>query len=591
MSTENVEERLAALEKRLARIEERLDVRFVWPESSRTMSPQPESSPVRAQQMQPPPLHLQQPRQQTQASVTPPTAARSAVTATSAPARAASARVQATAPGSSSFATSILGWGGAAAFVLAAAYLIRLGIDSGWLTPLVQIAVAAAGGLLLIVAGFRLRDSNPRYAGYLPACGIVILFLAIYGAQLFYGLISAKTAILFVMGVCVLSLWLCRVFGSDLYALFAVAGSYSAPFLLASAGGSITDLVIYYSAWSVVFSIYAIWCGWRLIYLLALYLALIGFDAIWQTHVPKEWIAALSFQTVQFLVFGIATVTFSVRRQQPLDEAVAMLHLPPLLLFYALQYLVLNQHVPGLAPWISFASVVAVGLLYLVARRLLREPLPGGELLLWCYLAVVLLHAGYLEVWPSDWAPWASFILVPIALWITLKRGGGVGPLWALWAAVGAIFLLNYVRVVVDFRLDRVPGHYMLASAYAAMLYLGYALVSRKQAGRETRMLLVYAGHVSAMAAAVNLLGAPIIVSTAWGLLALACLGISMWRSDRMLGQSSLWVFGATAGKVLLYDLSGAQPLARIISLVVLGVTFYVGGMFYQRLAGGRNTA
>jgi hypothetical protein len=37
---------------------------------------------------------------------------------------------------------------------------------------------------------------------------------------------------------------LCRAFDSDLYALFAVAGSYSAPFLLASASGSITDLVI-----------------------------------------------------------------------------------------------------------------------------------------------------------------------------------------------------------------------------------------------------------------------------------------------------------------------------------------------------------
>ena len=589
--TENVEERLAALEKRLALIEDRLDVRFVWPESSRTMSPQPESAPAQAQQAQPPPIRPQRPQQQAQAPITQPLAARSAVTGESALARAAAARVQATAPDSSSFATSILGWGGGAAFVLAAAYLIRLGIDSGWLTPLVQIATAVAGGLLLIVAGIRLRDSNPRYASYLPACGIVILFLSIYGAQLFYGLISAKTATLFVIGVCVLSLWLCRVFESDLYALFAVAGSYSAPFLLASAGSSITDLVIYYSAWSVVFSIYAIWCGRRLIYLLALYLALTGFDAIWQTHAPKEWIAALSFQTVQFVIFGIATVAFSVRRKQPLDEAVAMLHLPPLLLFYALQYVVLDQHVPGLAPWISFASVAAVGLLYVVARRLSREPLPGGELLLWCYLAVVLFHAGYLEAWPRDWAPWASFILVPVLLWITLKRGGEVGPLWALWAAVGAIFLLNYVRVVADFKLAAVPGHGILAIAYAAMLYLGYVLVSRKEGMRETRMLLVYAGHVSAMAAAVHLVDAPIVVSTAWGLLALACLGISIWRSDRMLGQSSLWVFGATAGKVLLYDLSGAQPLARIISLVVLGATFYVGGMFYQRLAGVRNTA
>lgn len=589
MSTESVEERLAALEKRLARIEDRLDVRFVWPESSRTMSPSAESSPAQGRPAQSP---VQPPRsqQQAQAPGAPPMAARSAVAGKSAPAQVAPARVRAPATDSASFATSILGWGGAAAFVLAAAYLIRLGIDSGWLTPLVQIAAAVVGGLLLIVAGFRLRDANPRYAGYLPACGIVILFLAIYGGHLFYGLIAAKTATLFVVGVCALSLWLCRVFESELYALFAVAGSYAAPFLLASAGGSITDLVIYYSAWSVVFSIYAIWCGRRLIYLLALYLALLGFDAIWQMHAPKEWIAGLSFQTVQFVIFGIATVAFSVRRRQPLDEAIAMLHLPPLLLFYALQYVVLDQHVPGLAPWISFASVAAVGLLYLVARRLTREPLPGGELLLWCYLAVVLFHAGYLEAWPSDWAPWASFVLVPVALWITLKRAGGVGPLWALWVAVGAIFLLNYVRVVVGFKLEPVPGHAILAIVYAAMLYCGYALVSRRAGVRETRMLLVYAGHVGAMAAAVHLLGVPIVVSTAWGLLALACLGISIWSSDRMLGQSSLLVFGATAGKVLLYDLSGAQPLARIVSLVVLGATFYVGGMFYQRLAAARGT-
>ncbi len=31
---------------------------------------------------------------------------------------------------------NILGWGGAIALLLAASYLIRLGIDSGWLTPI-----------------------------------------------------------------------------------------------------------------------------------------------------------------------------------------------------------------------------------------------------------------------------------------------------------------------------------------------------------------------------------------------------------------------------------------------------------------------
>jgi hypothetical protein len=57
-------------------------------------------------------------------------------------------------------------------------------------------------------------------------------------------------------------------------------------------------------------------------------------------------------------------------------------------------------------------------------------------------------------------------------------------------------------------------------------------------------------------------------------------------RHDPLLGQSSLLVFAATAGKVLLYDLNGAPPVARIASLVVLGVTFYFGGLLYQKMLG-----
>ena len=52
------------------------------------------------------------------------------------------------------------------------------------------------------------------------------------------------------------------------------------------------------------------------------------------------------------------------------------------------------------------------------------------------------------------------------------------------------------------------------------------------------------------------------------------------------LAQSSLVVFGLTAAKVLLYDLSSAPSIVRIVSLVVLGISFYVAGLLYQRTIG-----
>ena len=142
--------------------------------------------------------------------------------------------------------------------MLAAVYLIRLAIDSGWLTPERQVGISALSGLVLIALGLWLRKLNQTYAIVLPAAGTVILFLSTYGAHLYYGLIGATTAVALVVSICLASLWFCVVFRAELDALFAVVGSYSAPFLLPVLSGNITDLTVYFSAWSLAFCAYAI---------------------------------------------------------------------------------------------------------------------------------------------------------------------------------------------------------------------------------------------------------------------------------------------------------------------------------------------
>jgi len=342
-------------------------------------------------------------------------------------------------------------------------------------------------------------------------------------------------------------------------------------------------VAIYYSAWSVVFSVFSVWHGRRLIYLLALYLALIGFDMLWRAHGTDQWLAAMAFQTAQFAIFGIATAIFSVRHDSPLDQQDALAHLPPLLLFYFLQYSLLSLHLPAIAPWIATGSLAVVALLYAIARYALQEQLPGGELLLWCYAALVLFHAGYLESVPREWGPWVCFLLVPLVAIVSIRSDDGFGSRWPIWVAIGIIFMVNYLRVIFNTDIDGVPARQLLPVAYALLLYLGYWFCREKDLLGTATGLLLATGHICAMAAAMRLLNEPIIESVAWGVLAVGCLGLSLYVKDKLLGQSSLAVFGATAGKVLLFDLSGASTIARIIGLVVLGLTFYGGGMLYQR--------
>ena len=481
-------------------------------------------------------------------------------------------------------ATLVLGWAGATAIVLAAVYFIRLAIDAGWLTPTRQISGAVLSGLVLIVIGMLLRQSNRQYASLLPAGGVVILFLSIYGAHHYYALIGPGLAATAVVTVCIASLWLGRHFASTLYALFAVVGSYSAPFLLPHLREQILDLIIYYTAWSLTFSFYAVLLRLRAIYLLALYMALVGFDVIWQLQQGTQWIAAVTFQFIQFIIFAAAAAIYSIKQRQAMSMETALAHLPALLIFYIVQYALLHKHMPELAPWIAAGSLAILALCYGLARRYMTQSGQAARLLLAAYAALILLHAGYLESVPSQFAPWLAIILLPILGLVALWRQQQLKPWWPILAVVLLIFAINYLRVVTQFQMADVPGRHALMLLYSLELYLGYYFSRRAGMLSELRNPLLYAGHLCLMAFAIHFFDSRILISMSWGFLALACLLIALRFRDKMLGQSSMLLFAAAMIKVFLYDLAGSAAELRVVSLLVLGVTLYIGGWLYQKV-------
>ncbi len=481
-------------------------------------------------------------------------------------------------------ATTILGWGGMAALTLAASYMIRLAIAAGFLTPARQVVLTALFGLVLILAGFGLVGRNPRYASLLPGCGIVILFLADYGAHLYYGLITPLQATVGVVLISLLALGLGRKFEGEFYALFAVIGSYSGPMLLSNFRENPTDLAIYFSAWSVLYCWYAIDVGRRQVYLLAAYLAFIVFDLIWRTGNATDWVTTVVFQFVQLLIFTAGTVLYSILNRSPLDLPAAKVHIPFLLLFYFVEYTTLRQHLPEWAPWIAFGSFGLLLAAYGIARAYLQASITAGRLIVAVYAAVVLLHAGYLELIPDRWRPWFGFVLVVAFAAYAASHYEQATNWWPLFAVVGVIFVLNYGRLLFGWEVQEVRGHKILILMYAAVLYAGYWLTLGHAEFGEYRKWLLYMGHLNAMAGAAQLLDGRLVISLAWGILAVAALMLSLRLRDKELGRSALFVFGAFAAKVWFFDLSGTDPLIRIGSLIVLGVSLYVGGLLYQKV-------
>ena len=490
------------------------------------------------------------------------------------------------APDSSSV-TNILGWAGATALVLASVYLVVLAVDAGWLTPVRQVLLSMLGGVLCIGVGLMLRDKDMHYASLLPAAGIVILFLSMYGAHNYYHLIDTTFATSGIIAICLVSLWLNRLFLSELYALFAVVGSYTAPVLLGGTSYSIADLIVYFACWSVVFSLFSIWVGKRNVYMLAMYLALVIFDLKWHDAMPDAWVEALVFQTIHFLIFVAAGAIFSIRIE-PMSQADAIKHVPVLVLFYFVQYFILAQHLPGLAPWIALASAAVLLLSYFVVQRVLGKTLEGGRTLLSSYVALVLVHAGYIESIPAQWAPWVGLGVVPLLALYASMRGDIRSPGLPLWGVAVLVFLANFLRLFAantfSFADSGVPAHELLGLCYAAELYAAYHFLRKAGTMAEVGLFTLYAGHVAVMAWALQMFDSRFVVSLIWGALALGCLFLALHKRLKLLGQSSLLIFGASVFKVFLYDIAMAAPLIRIASLLVLGASLYLGGWLYKKV-------
>ncbi len=478
--------------------------------------------------------------------------------------------------------TTLLGWSGAAAIVLAVVYFIRLSLDAGWLTPIRQCGIAALIGVVMAVAGLMLKKSDRGYASVLPAAGLVMWFLAIFGAHLYYHVIAVDTAAYMLMLTAGIALWLGYQFKTDHYALFALFGAYSGPFLLPVLVGDVMDLVIYFSGWSVLFAVYAVFLPSRKIYLLSGLLALIAFHFNWYRLDPGHWVSAFVFQCVQFTITGLVTWRYSFQHQQPLTAAESVAHLPGLFVFYGLQYGLLDQHFPTLAPWMALMSAALLYGFYLMAKRQLAQPLVSGRIMVGAYVAFVLFHAVYLHLIPNDSQWLCGLLVLPLCLTYWRLSPPGTQIAWPFRLLATTILSMNLLNLWLD--MAHIPDGPWIMLLYVLELYVVYAVASRPAITYALLPITLYLGHLGMMVAVVHLVPYALGISLIWDTVAMACLWFAFKTQDKTLGQSALLILAVSVGKAMLYDLSNATPMIRIGCLLLLGLSLYAGGFLYKRV-------
>jgi|CXWL01.1.fsa_nt_gi uncharacterized membrane protein len=482
-------------------------------------------------------------------------------------------------------------------FILAASFLIKLAVDSGWLTPARQLGLAAMLGTALIAAGLGSSRREAEYSGLLPAAGIVILYLAAYGGNLYYGLYGSWTAAVAASVVSALALLLLRQFQSEIIMGVAVIGTYACPLLLPVLKGASLDSMVFFAVWDAAFVLWAAWTSNRSLPLIACYLAIGVFAVSSPTIVwnaPHNDLAkAAFFQFIQFALFLGGIAYASVRNRRPLTVREAWAFFPVLLFFYSTEYSLITRLSSQWAPWTALAFAGIVYAVYLLAGEKLAQDSLESAPMVNAFVAVVLLHAFYLELLPDRFGPWFAVLLLAAAP--AFRGSVGSGALWPFGVAALAVIAMNYLATLFS-----VGGRGLLEASALNLGFCGLMIfcgltslrVEERRSGDDLRFCALLA------AAAQGLMGLHRLVQLAdigayerfcvtslWAIFAIGLLVLAESRRDQLMAKSAVFVLGVAAGKGLLFDVSANQPVVRIFCLLALGSALYFGGLLLRRAA------
>ncbi|MBN8542298.1 MAG: DUF2339 domain-containing protein [Deltaproteobacteria bacterium] len=444
-------------------------------------------------------------------------------------------------------------------FILAAGLLIKVSIDSGWLTPERQMGLAALIGLGLAGAGLAFGTSSNPHVNLLPGAGINVLFLTSFAAHRLYALIPSEIAVAVTSifsGVC---LWLYTELEHDIYAVTAALGAYVIPIVFGySFETSFT--VTYFVMCSLAFSAISVWMKSRMLTMISAYLAILSTSYVGLKTSADLLIAIIL--AIHFLVFSIGTYLYTARTNSPLTEREGWSFLPVLLIFYSMEFYFIDRIHPGLSSPVAVLSAFVLLGLYLYAKKQFPDRSLGSQSVILTFLSLTLIHAVYIEIVPSVIRPWILPILFLVFAFrssIRIPTLEFKGPLRIPIIAFGIALTAEYIGIA--FRLFADLGNHQdkvvfpLGIACAIGLWLSL-MVGFKNAERllsRWRYFFFAGAHLLATLLLARIVP-PNILWLAWLCYGLGIIAYAKATTDSIAMKSAWFVVILSAGKFLLID-------------------------------------
>jgi uncharacterized membrane protein len=265
---------------------------------------------------------------------------------------------------------SLFNWLGIIAVSLTVGFFLKYAFDNDWIGQRGQVLLGAVAGGGILFAAEALRARGYRsYAYVLSGGGILILYLTVYAARVFYELVGVIPAFLLMIGVTTIAVLLAARYHAYAIAVLGLIGGFMTPALLSTGVDNQIGLFGYVALLNSGVLALAYFKRWRSLNHMAFYATALTFAGWALTYYEdrKLW-PTLFFLTLFFLMFSALGLVYNVVKQRP-------------------------------ARWFDISLIVTNATLFFAASYALLEPahhsLLGSYALVWSAFYVLLFYFTY----------------------------------------------------------------------------------------------------------------------------------------------------------------------------------------------------
>ena len=203
------------------------------------------------------------------------------------------------------------------------AFLLKYAADRDLVPIELRLTGIAAGGIVLLVLGWRLRLKRAGYALMLQGAGVGILYLTVFAALRLYRLLPPELAFALLGGIAVCSALLAVTQNSRSLAITGAAGGFLAPILASTGGGSHVALFSYYAVLNAGILVIAWYKAWRELNLVG-FVFTFGVGLAWGSkyYRPELYASTEPFLVLFFLFYVLIAVLFALRQAPRLTHYV-----------------------------------------------------------------------------------------------------------------------------------------------------------------------------------------------------------------------------------------------------------------------------